>query len=159
MKKVRHKLSKRDEPTTTGGTIKKGHHRKAVRSYIDLPTTEPEFDVAAFNSSDEELGGTGCVGAQADIDGYETVPRAYRSILRSDIKRTEAHGKVMPPELIITPAQRGNTPDGERPAYDVKDRGERSELPPICNNSRCPEAPPKRNQAWHSFKKCVPSLR
>lgn len=156
---MRHKLSKRDEPTITGGTIKKGHHRKAVRSYIDLPTTEPEFDVAAFNSSDEELGGTGCVGAQADIDGYETVPRAYRSYLRSDIKRTETHGKVMPPELIITPAQRGSTPDGERPAYDAKDKGERSELPPICNNSRCPEVAPKRNQAWHSFKKCVPSLR
>lgn len=156
---MRHKLSKRDETTTTGAAIKKAHHRKTVRSYIDLPTTEPEFYVAAFNSSDEELGGTGCVGAQADIDGYETVPKAYRSILRSDIKRTEAHGKVMPPELIITPAQRGNTPDDERPTYDMKDKGDKSELPPICNNSRCPEAPPKRSQAWHSFKKCVPSLR
>lgn len=65
----------------------------------------------------------------------------------------------MPPELIITPAQKSSdgaevalteahelhTPKGGKTNHFL------SELPPICRN--------KRTNTWHNFKKCVPMLK
>lgn len=96
----------------------------------------------------------------------ETCPKMYKHLIRNELKRgllCQTSIKLMPPELIITPAQRSANGDRATSAKQANSDGEEirlldgstlmmSQLPPIYS-------PPKRHNTWHNFKKCVPSLR
>lgn len=134
---------------------------RKIRSVIELPTTEPDFELLAFYTSDEECQLSG------NFMDDETYPKAYKHLIRNELRRgllCQSGIKQMPPELIITPAQRSAS--GERAAsakhHVSTSDGEElrifdgslmmSQLPPIGIQ-------PKRHHTWHNFKKCVPSLR
>ena len=168
MKKVKSKVYKRDE-LSSGKTMSK-KNVKLVRSVIDLPTAEPEFDLISYsNTSDEED------LIDRNNDGYESVPKTYKHLLRAELKRAAfSSTKLMPPELIITPAQKTNeeiaaaaviiansyaTTTSETKVVEAKvEFAEKpsatfqtDQLPPISST--------KRQNTCHSFKKCVPTIR
>lgn len=86
------------------------------------------------------------------MDGIESVSKPQRQQHRTELKRS-VHiltPKVMPPELIITPAQK-NGDETVREYKEEKSQVIISELPPI---SRI-----QQSNSWHNFKKCVPTIK
>lgn len=172
IKKTRHSSSKHERSLST--LTKKGHrHTKAVRSCYDMPTTEPEFDLAHFNSSDEELtGGKGGGNAQAELDSIELHhSKTFKNIVRtSERHEQQQHTVVPPPELIITSAKCSSSPEhGDAPTNfdEVISRYHAqkniSELPPIEGRCSYPLEGGSANnihkQSWHKSKRCIPKLR
>lgn len=133
---------------------------RKIRSVIELPTTAPDFELLAFYTSDEEC------QLSENLLYDEACPKAYRHLIRNELRRglsCQSGIKQMPPELIITPAQRSGSSERVTSAKQANNSdGEElkildgslmmSQLPPIGMQ-------PKRHNTWHNFKKCVPSLR
>lgn len=137
---------------------------RKIRSVIELPTTEPDLELLAFYTSDDEEFNQ----LSGNFTGDETTcPKAYKHLIRNELRRGllyQSGMKQMPPELIITPAQRSASAERASSAKQiVASDGEElrildgsvmmSQLPPISMQQ------PKRHNTWHNFKKCVPSLR
>lgn len=124
---------KKDEP------LKK--NRKCLRSTIDLAKTALDYEIISYYSTDEE-----------NLDGSDNATKPYRQQHRADLKRAAQTliPKVMPPELIITPAQK-NGDETVREYKDEKSQVIISELPPIGRI--------QQSASWHNFKKCVPTVK
>lgn len=133
IKKTRTKLSKKEESSKK--------NRKCLRSTIDLPKAALDYDVISYYSTDED-----------NLDGLENVTKPQRQQLRGELKRSlhVVTPKVMPPELIITPAQK-NGDEFVREYKDEKSQVIISELPPIGRI--------QQSNSWHNFKKCVPTMK
>lgn len=129
-----------------------------------MPAAEPDFELLSCNSSGDER------DAGQEMDGYESVPKVYKHLIRTELKRGGARSpspsnKQMPPELIITPAQQGKSASTDEsglidailgPLENKDKTNVISELPPITLNN---SGTSKRNHIWHHFKKCVPTIR
>lgn len=111
---------------------------------MDLAKAALDYEIISYYSTDEE-----------NLDGIDSnVSKLQRQHHhRSDLKRS-VHiltPKVMPPELIITPAQKNGDEPPVREYKDEKSQVVASELPPIGRI--------QQSNSWHNFKKCVPTMK
>lgn len=132
-KKSKTKVNKKDDSSKK--------NRKCLRSTIDLAKAALDYEIISYYSTDED-----------NLDGLDGVSKPQRQQHRAELKRS-VHvltPKVMPPELIITPAQK-NGDETVREYKDEKSQVIISELPPIGRI--------QQSNSWHNFKKCVPTIK
>lgn len=132
-KKTKTKQNKKED------SLKKS--RKCLRSTIDLAKAALDYEIISYYSTDED-----------NVDGIDNVSKPIRAQHRAELKRSlhVLTPKVMPPELIITPAQK----TGDETVREYKDEKSQviiSELPPIGRI--------QQSNSWHNFKKCVPTIK
>ncbi|GAB0093380.1 Nna1 [Sergentomyia squamirostris] len=123
-------------------TMKKSQKFPA-RPIMDIPTTDPGLDLCYSATSDEEYETDG------DIFG-----RCYKGkFMRKSPQLFVDTNILMPPELIITSAKKTDDELGDKSSSKVLEGSTTqsiSEFPPINN---------KRAKSWHSFNRCMATLK